>query len=87
MEKIATSFLIINVVSFIVLGLDKNRAKTGNWRVSERSLFVLAFIGGAIGIYLGMRIFRHKTKQLHFTHGIPLIIFLNLFLIYYYLIR
>ncbi|WP_407080284.1 DUF1294 domain-containing protein [Candidatus Contubernalis alkalaceticus] len=43
MEKLATSFLIINIVSFIVLGLDKNRAKTGNWRISERSLFVLAF--------------------------------------------
>ncbi|WP_341534048.1 DUF1294 domain-containing protein [Sporosalibacterium faouarense] len=76
---------ILNLTSYIMTGYDKKKARTYGWRVPEKRFFILAFLGGATGIYLGMKKFRHKTKHGLFVYGIPLIILLNL-VVYYYLI-
>ncbi len=65
--------LVINVWGFAAMGLDKRKAQKQNWRTPEKRLFTLAAVGGSIGVWLGMQFFRHKTKHLSFTWGIPLI--------------
>jgi len=85
LEIVVLGFLIIpNLFSFIVVGYDKYQAKNRGWRVPERSLFLMAAAGGAIGVYLGMGAFRHKTKHGKFYYGIPILIIVNL-LIYFLL--
>ena len=59
-------YLVINLITFLVWGFDKWRAQNQKWRVSERILFSLIIIGGAIGALAGMQIFRHKTRKTRF---------------------
>lgn len=65
--------LVINLVTLIVFGIDKYKAKNNLWRVSEFVLFALAIAGGSLGALGGMYAFKHKTQHLKFTIGIPLI--------------
>ena len=79
--------LIMNVIAFALMGADKGKAKTGKWRVPEKTLFLSAILGGSIGAILGMQTFRHKTKHWYFQYGMPLILILQLgagILIYLY---
>lgn len=73
-------FLIINLTGFILMGLDKRRAKRGEWRIQEKTLLLTAVFGGSIGSILGMRKFRHKTKHWYFWYGLPAILILQLML-------
>ena len=79
-----TYVFVINMTGFALMGIDKKRAVRGAWRISEASLFLTAFLGGALGCTLGMRRFRHKTKHWYFKYGMPAIFaaqaFLALFL-------
>ncbi len=59
-------YLVINLITFLVWGFDKWRAQNQQWRVSERILFSLIILGGAIGALVGMKIFRHKTRKTMF---------------------
>ncbi len=68
----------INLVTFAVYGIDKHRARREQWRVPERTLFLLPLLGGSIGALLGMRIFHHKTKHRYFVWGIPAILLAQL---------
>ena len=70
---IATSLL-----GFALMGVDKQRAKNHAWRISERTLLLIAFIGGGIGSLAGMLLFRHKTKHVKFIVLVPLAIILNI---------
>ena len=70
--------LAVNIYSFIVMGLDKWKAKNKAYRVSENTLLLNAIFGGAFGSILGMYIFHHKTKKKKFFIGIPIIIILFL---------
>jgi uncharacterized membrane protein YsdA (DUF1294 family) len=76
-------FLIVNIICLILFGLDKRRARTGAWRIRERDLFLWAIFGGSLGGWLGMYLFRHKTQHLKFKLGFPLIILLQIGLLYY----
>ena len=76
-------FFIINLFAIFLMKYDKVKAINNQYRVSEKTLFLLALILGGIGIYIGMYLFRHKTKHVKFTVGIPLIIILNILNIYY----
>ena len=69
--------LIINVIAFCMMGIDKYQAKKEKWRIPERRLFLSAILGGSIGAILGMALFRHKTKHLYFTIGMPFILVLQ----------
>ncbi len=67
-------FLIINVIGFFLMGIDKLRAKKQVWRVPEKTLFLIALLGGSVGTNIGMYVFRHKTKHWYFVIGMPLIL-------------
>ena len=71
--------IIINVLSFIIMGIDKHNAINNKYRVSEKSLFILSIFGGAIGTLIAMFIFRHKIRKKAFIIGIPLIIIIELY--------
>ena len=70
--------ILINILSFICFYVDKRRARRKEFRISESFLFIIAFLGGALGSILGMKIFKHKTKRRNFIFGIPLILLLNI---------
>lgn len=74
---------IINIVTLIVYGVDKLKAKRHQWRIPESTLILLAVIGGSIGALLGMKIWHHKTKHKKFKYGIPIILALQLALAVY----
>ena len=74
--------IVINVVTFLVYGIDKWKAKQGSWRISEATLLMLAVIGGTIGALLGMQVWRHKTMHLKFKYGLPLILLVQIAHIY-----
>lgn len=76
-------FFIINLFAIFLMKYDKVKAINNQFRVSEKTLFLIALILGGIGIYIGMYLFRHKTKHVKFAVGIPLIIILNILTIYY----
>ena len=74
-EKILIIYLIaVNVAALILYGADKRKAIQGKWRIRERTLVLIAVIGGSIGALVGMLVFRHKTKHWSFRLGIPLIL-------------
>lgn len=70
--------LIINFISFVIYGIDKQKAVDGQWRIPENTLLFTGFIGGAVGSFIGMKFFRHKTKKLKFRILVPIFILLNL---------
>lgn len=72
---------VINLLTFIVYGADKRRARKGKWRVPEKTLFLLPLLGGSIGALLGMRVFHHKTKHWYFVWGIPAILLAQIALV------
>ena len=75
----------VSLFLFVLMGIDKRRARTGGRRVPERTLFLLALLGGALGGAAGMLAFRHKTKHASFMMGMPLILVLNLALAFFVL--
>ena len=75
--------IVINVVTFLVYGIDKWKAKQGSWRISEATLLILAVIGGSIGALLGMKVWRHKTMHKKFKYGLPPILLVQIALIYF----
>ncbi len=70
--------IVINVVTFLVYGFDKWKAKQGSWRISEATLLILAVIGGSIGALLGMKIWHHKTMHKMFKYGVPGILIIQI---------
>lgn len=82
-KNIVIYLLAINIITFLIMWWDKHEAKVGDWRVSEKTLFMLVLIGGGIGGIIGMYTFRHKTKKLKFTIGLPTILILEIILIIY----
>lgn len=66
--------LIVNAIGFVLMLVDKIKAKKNLWRIPEATLFLMAVIGGSIGSILGMYTFRHKTKHIKFIVGMPLIL-------------
>lgn len=75
-------FILINVVTFFLFGIDKWKAKKGRWRISEATLLIFAVIGGSIGAWLGMKTWHHKTMHKKFKFGLPLILLAQITLIY-----
>ena len=69
--------VIINIVSFALMGIDKHRARKGEWRISEAALFTSALLFGGLGSTIGMWHFRHKTRHWYFVVGMPLILIIE----------
>lgn len=66
--------IIVNIAAWIMYGLDKWKAKSGAWRIPERTLLLIALAGGSVGALAGMLLFRHKTKKPKFIIGVPVMI-------------
>ncbi|MBR4240213.1 MAG: DUF1294 domain-containing protein [Prevotella sp.] len=73
----------LNLLTFVVYGIDKWKAVKGKWRIPEATLLILAAIGGSIGALLGMQIWHHKTRHLKFKYGVPFILLAQIVLIYF----
>lgn len=72
--------LIVNALGFLLMLIDKRKAIRHRWRIPEKTLFLTAAIGGSVGSIMGMYTFRHKTKHLQFTLGLPAILIVQLIL-------
>lgn len=76
--------IFINIMGLLSMYLDKYFSKNNMYRISEKSLFFIAILGGSIGSIIGMYQFRHKTKHRQFTIGLPIILFIQLIILMYY---
>lgn len=85
--ELALVIIIWNLVTFLLMGIDKKRAKKKQYRISEKTLLVSALLFGALGATIGMYVFRHKTKHWYFKFGLPLLLIIQLVGILYYLIK
>ena len=72
--------VIINLIAFFLMAMDKSRARKHQWRIPEKTLFLSAIIGGSIGAIAGMYTFHHKTKHWYFVIGMPAILILQVVL-------
>ena len=75
--------IIINIIAFLAMLVDKKKAEKNRWRIKESTLLILALIGGSIGAITGMYVFHHKTKKLKFKIGMPLILILEILIFVY----
>ena len=83
---IAGYVLAVNLIAFLLFGVDKRRAKKGLWRIPEKTLFLSALLGGCPGAILGMKTFHHKTLHKRFRFGLPAILVLQIILILVWLL-
>lgn len=83
--QIAVIYLIvINILGFWVMGLDKHKAKMAERRIPENTLFMFTILGGGVGTIAGMYVFHHKTKKMKFKVGMPLILILEILIFVYF---
>lgn len=75
--------IIINILSFILYGIDKLKAIKKKERISEKALILIGILGGSIGSLIGMNLFRHKTKKLKFIIFLPLILIIHIIVVIY----
>ena len=80
-KNIIIYLLIINIVTFLSMGIDKYKAKKGKWRIQEKTLLTLVVLGGGIGGIAGMYVFRHKTQKPRFFIGFPLIMIIQILIV------
>lgn len=79
--------LIINLIGILIMYIDKRKAKYGKWRIPEKTLLIIALLGGSVGTIIGMYAFRHKTQKLKFVLGFPTILIAEIVIIAYFLIK
>ena len=80
---IIISYLVLmNLAAFALMGIDKLKAKKRAWRIPEATLFLFAIFGGSLGSIAGMFLFRHKTRHWYFLYGMPLILIVQLIVLY-----
>ncbi len=84
LKNIIIYFLTINLFGFLIMYIDKQKAKKGKWRIPEKTLFIVTALGGGIGTIAGMYTFRHKTQKIAFVIGFPLITILEIIAVIYY---
>lgn len=93
MEKIFTTqniiiyFIVMNLIGFFIMWLDKRKAKKGVWRIPEKTLFIITALGGGIGTTAGMYAFRHKTQKIQFVIGLPFITILEIITVIYFALK
>ena len=87
MKYLLIYLLIINALGFLLMLIDKWKAKHHRWRIPEATLMGVAALGGSLGSLLGMYTVRHKTKHIKFTVGIPVILVVQIFAAVYFLYR
>ncbi len=86
-KNIVIYFIIINLIGFFIMWLDKRKAKKGAWRIPEKTLFIITALGGGIGTIAGMYTFHHKTQKIQFVIGFPLITILEVITIIWFILK
>lgn len=84
LQNILIYLIIINVIGFLIMLIDKRKAEHGAWRIPEKTIFIVTALGGGIGTIAGMYTFRHKTKKPVFTIGLPFILILEIAIAIYF---
>ena len=84
MNALICYIVVINLVSFMMLGIDKYKARRGQWRISEATLLAVAAIGGSIGAWMGMKVWHHKTLHSKFRYGVPIMLLAHIALMAYF---
>lgn len=74
MDLFIAYLLLINAAGLLIMLIDKRKAIKNRWRIPEKTMFTVAVLGGSLGVYAGMQLFRHKTKHAKFYIGVPLIL-------------
>ena len=82
---VAVYLVVLNLIGFIMMGADKKKAIRHKWRIPEKTLFLIAILGGSLGGIIGMRTYRHKTKHMYFVVGFPFIFIVQVGVIMYIL--
>ena len=72
---------VMNLLAFALMGIDKMKAKSGAWRIPEKTLFLVTALFGGLGGTLGMKVFRHKTKHWYFKWGFPALLAVQIVLL------
>ena len=86
--NVAIAYLVvINVVTFVLYGIDKWKARHSKWRVAEAVLLGMAVIGGSVGAWSGMAVWHHKTLHKKFRYGIPLILVAQITLLIFFVVK
>lgn len=80
-------FFTVNVIGFLTIAYDKHKAKSNGWRIPEIRFFLIGLVMGALGIYIGMKAFRHKTQHKTFVIGMPVLLAINIITGYFLLCR
>lgn len=88
-QNIIIYLIIINIIGFAIMFIDKQKAKKGAWRIPEKTIFIVTALGGGVGTIAGMYTFRHKTQKLNFTIGLPFILGLEIlgFVYFHWIIK
>lgn len=73
--------IVMNLLAFALMGIDKMKARRGSWRIPEKTLFLVTALFGALGGTLGMKVFRHKTKHWYFKWGFPVLLVVQIVLL------
>lgn len=79
--------MLINAVGLLIMLADKQKARANAWRIPEATLMTVAILGGSVGVFLGMRLFRHKTRKPKFTLGVPVIMILQVCAAVYFVVK
>ena len=87
MQALYLYLIIVNAVSFLLMLIDKYKAKKNLWRIPEATLMWFAATGGAVGALAGMYLVRHKTKHLKFTVGIPILLFFHILIAIWFIVK
>ena len=87
MQVLIPYLIIINAISFILMLVDKYKAKKNLWRIPEATLMGFAAAGGSVGALAGMYLVRHKTKHLKFTVGIPVFLFIHILILTWLIVK
>ena len=80
MDLLIAYLLLINAASLLIMLIDKRKAIKNRWRIPEKTMFTVAVLGGSLGVYAGMQLFRHKTKHAKFYIGVPVILAIQIIL-------
>lgn len=84
MNTAAIYLILMNLIGFGLMGVDKQRARRRDWRIPEKVLFGAALLGGSVGAWAGMYLFHHKTRHWYFVVGMPLILAVQAALVWYF---
>ena len=83
-KNIIIYLIVINIIGFLAMWLDKRKAQKGRWRIQEKTLFMITLLGGGVGTITGMYTFRHKTQKMGFVIGFPAILILEIITVIYF---